>query len=170
VCGPSPCRQSLRKLRIAPVTVCSACIFIRSGRGPEMHAHAADRVERRRSQWPIVTPVTFPRKRFSSAHAADRVLLNRRDAGAPLVEYAARVYDPLAVRLTVSHGTGDERQSPAGTLRRRRSPRPASVQGPGSGHELGNVTAEAGWLRFSLPRRGRTWLPGASGSPASASR
>lgn len=40
---------------------------------------------------------------------------------------------------------------------------PACIRGrPGSGHEPGNVTAEAGRLRFSPPGRGRTWLPGAS--------
>jgi hypothetical protein len=53
-------------------------------------------------------------------------------------------------------------EAPDGTLRCRRSSRPASVADPGSGHEPGNVTAEVGRLRFGPPGRGRTWLPGAS--------
>jgi len=57
-------------------------------------------------------------------HAADRVLIGRRDAGTPSIVHAARAHRPLAVKLIAGRGAGDERRRP-------RPGRPGAVDVPG---------------------------------------
>jgi hypothetical protein len=109
-------------------------------------------------------------------------LLDRRGAGTPSVVHAALAHGPLAVKLIAGHGAGGERRGPPpGCPRCHRRPWSASGAGPEPGHGLPRTPAldhsagrtrqaakprerhgRAGRLRFSSPRRGRTWLPGAS--------
>ncbi len=60
------------------------------------------------------------------------------------------------------HGAGDERQTRSGHSDAVDLPGLHQCQAPDPDTNPGNVTAEAGRLRFSPPGRGRTWLPGAS--------
>jgi hypothetical protein len=70
---------------------------------------------------------------------------------------------PLAVRLTAGHGAGDERQRPRpGHFDAVNLPACIRARPRIRARALGMSLQKTGRLRSSPPRRGRTWLPGAS--------
>ena len=153
---PSPCSHSDSEARIAAgrraVITSSGRCWLRSGPRPQSCGQLAG-----------LYFYTSPPTSRTYYSAADRVFLDRRDAGAPLVEHAAQARGPLAVRLTAGRGAGDEWPRPrpghsdAVDLRGLHP-----CQAPDPGTSPGNVTAEAGRLRFGPPGCGRAWLPAAS--------